>query len=53
MSFIPYNPCLECKHRGKTCNKCEFHNVELNYQRALKEIIKLSNELGKPITILV
>lgn len=53
MSIIPYNPCLECKHKGKTCNRCAFRNVKLNYQRALKEIVKLSKELGKSITMLV
>lgn len=53
MSYIPYNPCDDCKQKGKLCNKCALTNLEINYNRALKEIVKLSVKQGKKITILV
>lgn len=51
--YVPYNPCDDCKQKGKLCNKCAFTNTELNYQRALAKIVELSAEQGKQITILV
>ena len=53
MSFIPYNPCDDCKQKGKLCKKCEKTNLEINYSRALAEIRKLSAEKEKKITILI
>lgn len=53
MAYIPYNPCDDCKQKGKLCNQCALTNLEINYNRALKEIVKLSAEQGKKITILV
>ena len=51
--YIPYNPCNDCKQKGKLCNKCALTNLELNYHRALEKIVELSSEQGKKITILV
>ena len=50
--FTPYNPCTECKHKGEKCVKCAFQAAHTNYQRALKEIIKLKTRLNESITIL-
>lgn len=53
MSYIPYNPCSECKRKGKLCNQCAFTNTKINYHRALAKVRELSDKLGIKITIIV
>ena len=49
--FTPYEPCANCK-RKELCEKCAYKALQINYQKALNEVIKLSAELGKQITII-
>lgn len=49
--FTPYKPCDDCTNKDK-CDKCAYKALQTNYERALKEIIELSTELNKPITLL-
>lgn len=42
MAYVPYNPCDDCKQKGKLCNKCALTNLGINYNRALEEIVRLS-----------
>ena len=49
--YTPYNPCNDCKQEAM-CSKCAYHNITMNYIKALDKLKELCNELGKPITIL-
>lgn len=48
--FTPYEPCEDCV--AKNCGRCSYEFAKVNYQRALEKIVELTNELGRPITIL-
>lgn len=51
--FKPYVPCDECKQPREVCDKCSYKIALINYDRAFDKVRKLSDELNKPLTILV
>ena len=51
--FTPYNPCDDCKQTKEMCTKCAYKALQINYKRAVLRIVKLSDELGNPIAILI